>query len=241
LGPIQFPLGFGSEGFWSEYLHTADYLSNFPFIGGRKDDNDDYLALKPFLAVVRGQILHAGGFGIIVVTECAGYNALSKEEKKWIPRPFRHSFEMLIGAACLEVSPSLGSHNPIAFEVDYTDVPRTALDLLVSFIRLKKQNPLYRESLGGLAFVDDKMLRALQAADMLGNLALKAWRRQKEDNHWPKAAIAAITKDENTPPYARTYDESILRSIASVRRERGMKGMVLSDVNVGWEWDSQTL
>jgi len=45
------------------------------------------------------------------------------------------------------------------------------------------------------------MLRPLQAADMLGNLALKGWRRHKADKAWPIALAQVITKDENTAPF----------------------------------------
>jgi hypothetical protein len=117
------------------------------------------------------------------VTECAGYEALSKEEKLRIRPPARHSFEMLIEAVCKRVSPVLDRRNPIAFQIDETDDPEGIMEVLQSYINLKKQADLYRRSLSGICFADDTVLRPLQAADMLGNLALKGWRRHKIDEY----------------------------------------------------------
>ena len=39
--------------------------------------------------------------------------------------------------------------------------------------------PEYRESLGGICFVDDTKLRSIQAADMMAHLALRQWRKSK--------------------------------------------------------------
>ena len=216
-----------------EYLHTAHYLNQFPLIGDKpKSDEDDYRILEPFLRVVRGEILERGGFGVIVLTECAGYESLSNEEKMWIRPPARNSLEMLIGAVCNQVSPVLGRHNPIAFQIDETDSPDNAMEVLESYTILKKQNDLYRRSLGGICFADDTMLRPLQAADMLGNLALKGWRRHKVDKCWPIALDQAIAKDKDAVAFARAYDESILRGVVNLRRMRHQKAMQQSDIEI---------
>lgn len=183
----------------SESLHTARYLNDFPLIGDKpKSDEDVYRILEPFLNVVRREILWRGGFGVIVLTECLGYEPLSNKEKIWLHPPERHSLEMLIGAVCQKVSPVLGRHNPIAFQIDETDSPDNAMAVLECYTILKKQNDLYRKSLGGICFADDTMLRPLQAADMLGNLALKGWRRHKIDKAWPIALVQAI----DLPPFS---------------------------------------
>jgi hypothetical protein len=216
-----------------ESLHTARHLHDFPLIGDQLlSDEDVYRILEPFLRVVRGEILERGGFGVIVLTECAGYESLSNEEKIWIRPPARNSLEMLIGAVCKQVSPVLGRHNPIAFQIDETDSPDNAMEVLESYTILKKQNDHYRRSLGGICFADDTMLRPLQAADMLGNLALKGWRRHKIDKDWPIALVQAITKDEKKPPFARAYDESVLRGLVNVRRMRHQKAMQQSDIEI---------
>jgi hypothetical protein len=216
-----------------EFLHTARYLNQFALIGDKpKSDEDDYRILEPFLRVIRGEILEREGFGVIVLTECSGYESLSNEEKIWIRRPARNSLEMLIGAVCKQVSPVLGRHNPIAFQIDETDSPDNAMEVLETYTVLKKQSDLYRKSLGGICFADDTMLRPLQAADMLGNLALKGWRRHRLDKAWPIALERAITKDDGNPPFARAYDESILRGVANVRRMRHQKTMNPTDWDV---------
>ena len=215
------------------YLHTARYLNEFPLLGDKpKTDEDDYRILEPFLQVVRGEILERGGFGVIVLTECAAYESFTNEEKIWIRPPARNSFEMFIGAVCKQVSPVLGRHNPIAFQIDETDVPENSMELLDSWNILKKQNDLYRKSLGAICFADDTMLRPLQAADMLGNLALKGWRRHKADKFWPVALEQAIAKDKNAVPYTRAYDETFLRYVVNCRRMQHRKTMQLSDCDM---------
>lgn len=212
------------------FLHTAEYLNSFPLIGNLpKTDEDDYLILSPFINAVRTHIINPGGFGIIIVTECAGYDAMSKSERAWVREPFLNSFEGFIGVTCLQVSPSLGRHNPIAFQVDESDVADTTVALLRTYTTLKKQNELYRKSLGGICFVDDKMHRPAQAADMLANLALKGWKRQKQDKVWPIGLRNAIARDERTPLLALSYDEVILKGMAEHRRQRAQKDMRLSD------------
>jgi hypothetical protein len=216
-----------------ESLHTARYLNAFPLFGDQpKSDADDYRILEPFLRVVRGEILERGGFGVIFLTECAGYESLGKEEKIWVRPPARNSFEMFIGAVCKQVSPALGRHNPIAFQIDETDVPENSMELLESYNILKKQNDLYRKSLGALCFADDTMLRPLQAADMLGNLAMKGWRSHKRDKSWPLALVQAIAKDDNATVLARAYDESVLRGLVNFRRMRHQKAMLLTDLDI---------
>src|ERR1700733_12022353 len=62
-----------------ESLHTAQYINNLHLIGDKPlSDDDVYRILEPFLRVVRGQIIERGVFGVIVITECAGFDALSK-------------------------------------------------------------------------------------------------------------------------------------------------------------------
>lgn len=213
-----------------DFLHTAEYLNTFTLIGDKpKTDEDDYLILSPFINVVRTHIINPGGFGVIIVTECAGYDALSKGEKAYIRKPLINSFESFIGIICSQVSPSLGRHNPIAFQVDETDVAETTVDLLRTFIALKKQNDLYRKSLGGICFVDDKMHRPAQAADMLANLALKGWRKHKQNQVWPIGLRNAIARDDHTPLLALSYDEMILKGMAESRKQRAQKGIHLSE------------
>ena len=216
-----------------ESLHTARYLNQFPLIGDKpKSEEDDYRILELFLQAVRGEILERGRFGVIVLTECSGYESLNNEEKIWIRPPARHSLEMLIGTVCKQVSPVLGRHNPIAFQIDETDSPDNAMEVLESYTILKKQNDHYRRSLGGICFADDTMLRPLQAADMLGNLALKGWRRHKIDKAWPIALERAIAKNAEALPFVHAYDESLLRGVANARRMRHQKAMRQSDLDV---------
>jgi hypothetical protein len=206
------------NGFGLDYLHTSKFLHDTNLIGPSKNEGDDLLILEPFINVARRHLLDQNGFGIVVITDCAGYKALTDTEKKVIRPPLRHSFEILIGAACREISPDLSRANPIAFEVDETDVPKTALELLESFIYLKKQNEQYRASLGALCFVDDKMLRAAQAADMLGNLALKGWRNRQTTGHWPPALRAAVSRTDGTLAVkAIIHDGGTLKRIAANR------------------------
>jgi len=46
---------------------------------------------------------------------------------------------MFIGAACGKVAVMLGHHNPIAFQVDESDVPENAAEMLDRFNILKAE------------------------------------------------------------------------------------------------------
>lgn len=68
----------------------------------------------------------------------------------------------------------MSPQNPIAIQFDESS---DACRLYGCYKKAKEINPTFREHLGAIAFVDDKKHPPVQAADMLGNLALKAWRR----------------------------------------------------------------
>lgn len=69
-----------------EYLHTSKFLAKAELIGPPKTDEDDFRILEPFIVAVREELLRPpeAGFGVIVITDCAGYDALSEDEKKWV-------------------------------------------------------------------------------------------------------------------------------------------------------------
>jgi hypothetical protein len=220
------------DNFGLDHLHTTKFLHSTNIIEKVRTDEDDYKILAPFIRVVQQQLLDpAEGFAVTVLTDCEAYNQLTNEEKRVIRPPLRHSFEIMIGSVCKIVSPVLSRANPIAFEVDETDVPKAASDLLESFIYLKKQSDLYRKSLGGLCFVDDKMLRAAQAADLLGNIVLKGWRKKTVDDYYSPSMRALLSRSDGTQRSIFLWqDQAALRKIAAQRIDNHRKFTNVSEL-----------
>lgn len=127
-----------------DYLHTSHYLESLKLYRD-SPDVDVYKALEPFIAVIQSEIINSAGFGVCAITECAAWDALSNDEKKWIRAPELNSFETAIGFACIRVGPYLSRSNPIAIQMDESV---NAAELYERYRILKQQNQTYRESLG---------------------------------------------------------------------------------------------
>lgn len=211
----------GSHGL--TYLHTSEYLNLIPNVDGRPlSDADIVNTLQPFTNVINEEITNGNtndGFGICVVTECAAYDALTNEEKTVIKKPEVHSFEMAVSLAANQVKDDLRGGSLMALQFDET---KDAAKLYNSYKWLKEKNDTLREHLSGICFVDDKKHPPAQAADMLGNLTLKAWRRWKGGKDTPPAFRNLAFPDgiENKNVLVRIYNTEKLKSLATLRLER---------------------
>lgn len=197
------------------YLHTSTYLHGFPLIGGDgMTDDDVHRILLPFTSAIREQLIDDGAFGVSVVTEWDGYEGLTDKEKKFIRPPDIHSFEMAISLAYRNMSNAFDVDNCMAIQMDEShDVPK----LYKSYEVFKSKNPVVRNYLGAICFCDDKLHAPIQAADLLGNLLLKAWRSYKLDGSWPKAFRELAIPDGRPNVVQVVYDYSSLKNLAAKR------------------------
>jgi hypothetical protein len=156
-----------------EYLHTSEYLNSIPLVGGlRHSDETVGALLAPFLKCIKHNITQRG-VGICVITDCASYHGLPRDDKRFIRPPDLHSFEMAMALLIKHTRTGLGDRH-LAIQFDECS---DACKLYGCYRDTKQNNETLRRYLGSIAFVDDKKHPPIQAADMLGNIVLKTWRR----------------------------------------------------------------
>jgi len=206
------------------FLHTSKHLSTFPLIGGSPTDDDVYNILKPFIEVVQNVIFRPPanvsrpGFGVCVITPCGAYDQLTLDEKRYIREPELNSFEMAVGLSCFNLKNDLSDANPIAVQMDESE---EIARFCSRYLALKRENETLRKYLGAICFADDEKHRPIQAADMLGNLTLRAWRNHLAGKDDPLAFRCLVFPDEGqASPLARLIcDAEKLRTWAKMRKE----------------------
>lgn len=208
-------------GYGLQYLHTTDFLRVPNVDGSKLSDGDIYGSLSPFISVINTHITSDkdAGFGVCVVTEYDAYDSLTDREKTVIRKPEVHSFEMAVGLAGSNLKQFLQSGGLIALQFDET---KDAAKLYNSYRWIKEKNDSLRNTLSGICFVDDKRHPPMQAADMLGNLTLKAWRKWKAGTDMPLAmrALALPGGLENRNVLSIIYTKEKLKRLASMRLDR---------------------
>jgi DNA-binding NarL/FixJ family response regulator len=179
------------------FLRTAEYLRPSPNSGISNDETIRSL-LEPFTQVIREAITGAGGIGVCVITDREAYERLTPEEKRAMAEPGMNSFEMALGIILKHTIEELNDSNPMAIQFDESS---DAGRLLKFYMSAKETNPMFRRHLGAIAFVDDKKHFPVQAANMLANLALKAWRSVEGGLEHPLALdhlVLQVTGVQNT-------------------------------------------
>jgi DNA-binding CsgD family transcriptional regulator len=154
------------------FLHTAEYLRRISS-GAVAEDDTIQSFLEPFTRVVSETITGVDGIGVCVITDREAYERLMPEEKRVVAEPGMNSFEMALGMILKHTLKQLNDTNQVAIQFDESS---DANSLLKCYQTAKELNPMFRTHLGAIAFVDDKKHCPVQAANMLANLGLKAWR-----------------------------------------------------------------
>jgi hypothetical protein len=200
------------------YLHTAKYLNNFPLVGGNGlTEEDVYTILSPFINIVHAELVEHGAIGICVITECDAYQKLTPLEKKFIREPDTHSFEMAVAQAAMNIRHALNIDNYLAVQMDES---HDAAKLYARYEAMKAENENLRNHLASICFCDDKKHHPVQAADMLGNLTLKAWRMYRATQRWPKAFTELVLPDSKPNMTLDFFGLDRLRNLARMRKER---------------------
>jgi hypothetical protein len=203
------------------YLHTAEFLQTIPIIGhAPRTDDDAYVILKPFIDVIQQHLVWGEGFAVVGVTIADAWSSLAKEERKVVRQPALDSFESAVGLACLFLAPYLSRANPLAIQVDEGG----DIAVMAGAYKKLKRFSQYRESIGGICFIDDTKLRSIQAADMLAHLVLRQWRKDKLAQSLEPRLLRLITDNpDSEKKHILIHDKDTLRVLAQKRIERREK------------------
>ena len=98
--------------------------------------------------------------------------------------PEENSFEWAIRLSCGALEHQFNLSDAIAIQMDES---ANAPALYSSYEWLKRNNGFMKQHLGALCFCDDKRHPPVQAADMLGNIVLKSWRKVASGDDLPRA------------------------------------------------------
>jgi hypothetical protein len=209
------------------FLHTAEYLNQFPLADGRITGEDICLILAPFIEAVKGTLLAEGAVPICVITECAAYDQLTAQEKKYIRPPEENSFEIAVAVACRVLRNPLNISDSIAIQMDESvNAPR----LYSRYEAMKRENDELKSHLGAICFCDDRRHPPVQAADMLGNVVLKSFRKFESGGDMPRALRELTFVDGQSRLRIWRYDLDNLHRLAQLRLQRAAR-MEMPDTN----------
>jgi hypothetical protein len=199
------------------YLHTAHYLNEFPLLGGKGiDDEAICLILAPFIEAVKATLLAEGAIPVCVITDCDAYDQLTAKEKKFVRPPEENSFEMAIRLSCEALGHKFNISDAVAIQMDES---RNAPCLYARYEAMKRENEFMKNHLSALCFCDDKRHPPVQAADMLGNVLLKSWRKADSGGELPRA-FRELTVVNGAPKTKMLhFDQQNLRALAQRRMQ----------------------
>lgn len=214
-----------------DYLHTSDFLYKYLRVGDHSPTDDEiYRCLSPFIRTVLDRILSpkGTGFGVCVVTRCDAYSQLTDDEKRYVREPQVNSFEVAVGLSGAKVQAELCEENTMAVQMDESN---NAPELYKTYQALKTENQTLKKFLGAICFADDKLHFPVQAADMLGHLALRAWRSYQKQQTWPAAFTELVFPQGkgNVVPLVCGLD--FLRGLAKMRKDRADR-MAMPEVSL---------
>jgi hypothetical protein len=209
------------------FLHTSKYLNKFYLSDGCITDDDIARILAPFIAAVRETLLDGGALPVCVITECDAYDRLTEQEKKYIRPPDEHSFEVAVMLAARALRNPLHLSDSISIQMDEAEnAPR----LYSRYAAMKSENDELKAHLGAICFCDDKKHPPVQAADMLGNVVLKTWRKINSNGPLPKAFQELTTLNGATIGGCMIhFDLPGLQRLAEVRKQRAERMSIPDD------------
>jgi hypothetical protein len=197
------------------YLHTAKKLNEFFLSDGKITDEDICLILAPFIEAVKGTLLSDGAIPVCVITDYAAYDQLTDQERRYVRPPPENSFEIAVALACRALRNPLHISDSISVQMDEST---NAPVLYGRYQAMKRENPEFKAHLGAICFCDDHKHPPVQAADMLGNIVLKSFRRFEKGQEQPRA-IRELTNNGNI--LFHRYNLDNLRRLAQMRIQAG--------------------
>jgi hypothetical protein len=117
--------------------------------------------------------------GVAVGFDNKHYRNLTQGQQNKIGRPLLVCMSRMIDliVSCIEEMRTRGG--PInGINLAFDDSEKDALDMLRTWIQLKRARPDLVDSIASVAFADDKRFYPLQAADLLANLTNRYWQAE---------------------------------------------------------------
>jgi hypothetical protein len=197
------------------FLHTAKYLHEFWLSDHEITDEDICVILAPFIETVKATLLAEGAFPLCIITDCSAYEGLTEQEKKFIRPPAENSFEVAVAIASrvLRNPLHISDHTSIQMDESYN-----APNLYARYEAMKRESEEFKSHLGALCFCDDEKHAPVQAADMLGNIMLKSFRKFERGKELPRA-MRELTG--NGKLILQRYTLDSLQSLAKIRMNNG--------------------
>ncbi|HZL25711.1 MAG TPA: DUF3800 domain-containing protein [Acidobacteriaceae bacterium] len=200
------------------YLHTSEYVYNFPVVGQQSaDDETVWLILSPYINSIRQALIDGGAYPLAVITEHDAYASLTVKEKAFVRSPEIHSFEVICYKAHHKFASSLRISNALSIQFDES---QNACALYEAYARMKVNDPAMKIGLGAICFCDDKVHAPIQAADLFAHMLLRKWRTGKAGKPDPRA-YTELTHDSKVEVI--TYDALRLKELARNRMKSGNK------------------
>jgi hypothetical protein len=197
------------------FIHTAKYLREFWLSDHEITDEDICVILAPFIETIKATLLAEGAIPLCIITDHSAYDGLTEQEKKFIRPPEENSFEIALALSSRVLRNRFHISDHASIQMDES---HNAPNLYARYEAMKRESEEFKAHLGALCFCDDEKHAPVQAADMLGNIMLKSFRKFEAGKELPRA-MRELTG--NGKLILQRYTLDSLQSLANIRMNKG--------------------
>ena len=154
------------------WIHATELFSQCGSFAGWDSTKADAVAAR-LIDAIRTKI----PVGIAVGFDVKHYRALTNGQRQEIGKPFLACMSRAIDVATGIVG-ELRARGDIVNGINllFDDSEKSAVEMLTTWIQLKRARPQLVDYIASVGFADDKRFYPLQAADMLANLTNRYWK-----------------------------------------------------------------
>jgi Protein of unknown function (DUF3800) len=171
LSAFSTRFGDALELFKVKAVHSTELFSRRGRFTGWTDDQVDDLAGR-CIDAIRMSI----PIGMAVGLDAKHYRTLTTGQQNMIGRPLLACMSRAIDIAVSVVGEMRARGEPVAgINLAFDDSEEQAVEMLRTWVRLKKARPQLGDSIASVGFIDDERFYPVQAADLLANLTNRYW------------------------------------------------------------------
>lgn len=183
------------------FLHTADFLSAegiYKELGWKEEEKNKQIpsVLNEFIEIIRRHTI----FGITIGLDAKKYREITDGCRKRA-KPEVFCFERIIGG-CMGIAKAIQEESPLCLLFD--DSKDYSMKAYANFTEVQQRHPEVKEKIGLIGFGNDKVIPALQAADVFA-YATQRLQDAGGDEAWLKHPTFSRLILPDRPDYGTMY------------------------------------